>query len=113
MQSIGRLGWAVILVYSVCCALRLARFNVDMEEADRPAWKTKFFIGVPSPSAGGLVMTPIYLQVAGIVDLANYPIVILANTINKVLRIRKTIGARYPSAVALTPSTLAHSLLTV
>lgn len=81
LQSIGRLGWAVILVYSVCCALRLARFNVDMEEADRPAWKTKFFIGVPSPSAGGLVMTPIYLQVAGIVDLANYPIVILANTI--------------------------------
>ena len=51
LQSTGRIGWAVILVYSVCCALRLARFNVDMEEADRPAWKTKFFIGVPSPSA--------------------------------------------------------------
>ena len=64
LQSTGRLGWAIILVYSVCCALRLARFNVDMEEADRPAWKTRYFIGVPSPSAGGLVMLPIYLQVA-------------------------------------------------
>ena len=81
LQSTGRIGWAVILVYSVCCALRLARFNVDMEEADRPAWKTKFFIGVPSPSAGGLVMLPIYLQVAGIINLADYPMVILANTI--------------------------------
>ena len=81
LQSTGRLGWAIILVYSVCCALRLARFNVDMEEADRPAWKTRYFIGVPSPSAGGLVMLPIYLQVAGIIDLAAYPSIILANTI--------------------------------
>ena len=81
LQSTGRIGWAVILVYSVCCALRLARFNVDMEEADRPAWKTKFFIGVPSPSAGGLVMLPIYLYVADIVNLADYPAIILANTI--------------------------------
>ena len=81
LQSTGRLGWAIILVYSVCCALRLARFNVDMEEADRPAWKTRYFIGVPSPSAGGLVMLPIYLQVAGIIDLAAYPSIILVNTI--------------------------------
>ena len=73
LQSTGRLGWAIILVYSVCCALRLARFNVDMEEADRPAWKTRYFIGVPSPSAGGLVMLPIYLQVAEIIDLSEYP----------------------------------------
>ncbi len=71
LQSTGRLGWAIILVYSVCCALRLARFNVDMEEADRPAWKIRYFIGVPSPSAGGLVMLPIYLQLAEIIDLAN------------------------------------------
>ena len=81
LQSTGRLGWAVILIYSVCCALRLARFNVDMEEADRPAWKSKFFIGVPSPSAGGLVMLPIYLQVAEIIDLANFPLIILGNTL--------------------------------
>ena len=80
LQSTGRIGWAVILVYSVCCALRLARFNVDMEEADRPAWKTKFFIGVPSPSAGGLVMLPIYLQATDIVNLADYPVIILINT---------------------------------
>ena len=56
-------------------------FNVDMEEADRPAWKARFFIGVPSPSAGGLVMLPIYLQAAEIIDLSEYPSLILANTI--------------------------------
>jgi len=81
LESTGRVGWAVILIYSVCCALRLARFNVDMEEADRPAWKAKFFTGVPSPSAGGLVMLPLYLQFVGVIDLAQMPLFVLANTL--------------------------------
>lgn len=81
LQSTGRIGWAVILIYSVCCALRLARFNVDMEEADRPAWKSMFFSGVPSPSAGGLVMLPMYLQIGGLIDTSSATHFILANTL--------------------------------
>ncbi len=81
LESTGRIGWAVILIYSVCCALRLARFNVDMEEADRPAWKARFFTGVPSPSAGGLVMLPLYLQFVGLIDLAELPLFVLSNTL--------------------------------
>ena len=79
LQSTGRFGWAVILIYSVCCALRLARFNVDMEEADRPAWKSMFFIGVPSPSAAGLVMLPMYLHIGGIMPMDETAPFILAN----------------------------------
>jgi CDP-diacylglycerol--serine O-phosphatidyltransferase len=79
LQSTGRFGWAIILIYSVCCALRLARFNVDMEEADRPAWKSMFFIGVPSPSAAGLVMLPMYLEIGGFVNMNDATGFILAN----------------------------------
>ncbi len=81
LETTGRIGWAVILIYSVCCALRLARFNVDMEEADRPAWKARFFTGVPSPSAGGLVMLPLYLQFVGLIDLSELPLFVMGNTL--------------------------------
>ena len=81
LQSTGRIGWAVILIFSVCCALRLARFNVDMEEADRPAWKSFYFMGVPSPSAGGLVMLPMYLHLGGLLDMSTATPFILANTV--------------------------------
>lgn len=79
LQSTGRFGWAVILIFSVCCALRLARFNVDIEEADRPAWKSMFFIGVPSPSAAGLVMLPMYLEIGGMMPMQHATPLILAN----------------------------------
>ena len=81
LQATGRFGWAVILLFSVCCALRLARFNADMDEADRPAWKSKFFVGVPSPSAGGLVMLPLYLHLGGLMQTIDETALILANTI--------------------------------
>lgn len=79
LQSTGRFGWAVILIYSVCCALRLARFNVDIEDADRPAWKSMFFIGVPSPSAAGLVMLPMYLEIGGLMEVSDATPLILGN----------------------------------
>ena len=81
LESLGRIGWAVILMFSVCCALRLARFNVDIEEADRPAWKMRFFVGVPSPSAGALVMLPMFLHVGGIADLREAPWLVSVNVV--------------------------------
>ncbi len=83
LQSTGRFGWAVLLGFSVCCALRLARFNVDIEDPDRPAWMRKFFTGVPSPAAGALVMLPLYLHFAALMDLRTSPffIVIMVVTV--------------------------------
>ncbi len=54
------MGWIAVLVYAVCCMLRLARFNVGNKSAD-PAEKTAF-IGVPSPAGAMLALLPIYLS---------------------------------------------------
>jgi CDP-diacylglycerol---serine O-phosphatidyltransferase len=58
-----RLGWIAVLVYAVCCMLRLARFNVGSRAEGEPAEKT-VFIGVPSPAGAMLVLSPMYLAFA-------------------------------------------------
>ncbi len=62
MVDAGRFGWMLALLFSVCCALRLARFNTMMEDVDQPAWTRNFFSGVPSPAAAGLVVLPMILS---------------------------------------------------
>ncbi|MDI9348779.1 MAG: CDP-diacylglycerol--serine O-phosphatidyltransferase [Candidatus Symbiobacter sp.] len=59
LEDAGRLGWAVSLVYAACMALRLARFNTSLDDAKRPAWTSKYFVGVPAPAAAGLALLPI------------------------------------------------------
>jgi CDP-diacylglycerol--serine O-phosphatidyltransferase len=51
-------GWVLALVFSVCCALRLARFNTKLDNTDLPAWTGRFFVGVPAPAGAGLVLLP-------------------------------------------------------
>ena len=54
--ELGRIGWIFSLFYTVCAALRLARFNIEnMKE------QSKTFVGIPSPAAAGIVMIPMYL----------------------------------------------------
>ena len=53
LSEIGRLGWLISLIYVICVALRLARFNVNSE--GEPSWKDNFFEGIPSPEGGILV----------------------------------------------------------
>ncbi len=62
MQGAGGLGWALVLLFSVCCALRLARFNTMLGEPDLPPWAYNFFTGVPAPAAAGLVLLPMMLS---------------------------------------------------
>ncbi len=57
MGAIQSLGWALVLLFAVCCALRLARFNTQIG-ADLPPYAYNFFTGVPAPAAAGLVMIP-------------------------------------------------------
>lgn len=57
MQGAGGFGWALVLLYTVCCALRLARFNT-MLGTDLPPYAYNFFTGIPAPAAAGLVLVP-------------------------------------------------------
>src|SRR5262249_52979257 len=56
------IGWALALVFSVCGALRLARFNPRIDNPDLPAWTGKFFTGVPAPAGAGLALTPMVVS---------------------------------------------------
>lgn len=57
-------GWLAALVYAVACALRLARFNVMIDDPAKPAWSGQFFTGMPSPAGAIVVMLPIYLHLS-------------------------------------------------
>ena len=60
LNTLGRFGWLVCLIYVICVALRLARFNVNSNQ--NPSWKDNFFEGVPSPAGGILVLTPLIIS---------------------------------------------------
>ena len=47
------LGWAIVLFYAVCCALRLARFNAQLAADAAPPWRANFFSGAPARLAPG------------------------------------------------------------
>ena len=57
LNTLGRFGWLLCLIFVICVALRLARFNVNTGQA--PSWRDNFFEGVPSPAGGILVLTPL------------------------------------------------------
>ena len=80
LQAWGGLGWIAVLGYAVCCALRLARFNVDHDDPDRPAWMGNYFTGVPAPAGALLVMLPLYLSFEGATGLRDLPWLIALHT---------------------------------
>ena len=63
LNNLGRVGWLVCLIYVICVALRLARFNVTSNTNAK--WKDNFFEGVPSPAGGILVLTPLIISLSG------------------------------------------------
>ncbi len=60
MDQAGRIGWGLTLLFSACMALRLARFNTKLDNADLPAWTSRFFTGVPAPAGAGVVLMPLF-----------------------------------------------------
>jgi len=61
LNSYGKLGWAITLIYSVCCVLRLARFNLTKID-ETEIWKNNFFEGIPSPAGGLLILMPLIYE---------------------------------------------------
>ena len=77
LQYLDKLGWFVCLMYVVCVALRLARFNVNSEEEQ--SWKDNFFEGVPAPAGGIIVLLPLVLSFSGLGEIffkINYDLVV-------------------------------------
>jgi CDP-diacylglycerol---serine O-phosphatidyltransferase len=62
LRDVRGVGWAVAMLFATCCALRLARFNTELETPDRPRWTQSFFTGIPAPAAAGLAVTPLILS---------------------------------------------------
>ncbi len=62
MNDAGSVGWALTLLFCVCCALRLARFNTALVSDQKPPWAFRYFTGVPMPAAAGLVLLPMLLS---------------------------------------------------
>ncbi len=63
LNNYGKLGWAISLMYSVCCVLRLARFNLTKIDTQNE-WKSNFFEGVPSPAGGLLILMPLIYELS-------------------------------------------------
>ena len=63
LNSLERFGWLLCLIYVICVALRLARFNINSNQ--EPSWRDNFFEGVPSPAGGILVLTPLIVSLSG------------------------------------------------
>lgn len=76
MQGAGGPGWALVLLFSVCCALRLARFNTMIGQPDLPSWAYNFFTGVPAPAAAGMVLVPMMISFEAGPDFFGQPAVV-------------------------------------
>ena len=64
LHDIKSFGWFAAMVFAIACALRLARFNVMIEDPERPAWSSHFFIGMPAPAGAIVVLLPLYLNLS-------------------------------------------------
>ena len=65
LQAVPNLGWFASLAFAVSCALRLARFNAQIDVDDQPHKSAGFLTGIPAPVGAGLAFLPIYLWIAG------------------------------------------------
>ena len=77
LQYLDKLGWFVCLIYVICVALRLARFNINSE--DEPSWKDNFFEGMPSPAGGIIVLLPLIFSFSGLSEIffkVNYDLLV-------------------------------------
>src|SRR5215216_1763613 len=66
LRELGNVGWIAAMVFAICAGLRLARFNVAIDDPNRPAWAANFFTGMPAPAGAITVLLPIYINFVGV-----------------------------------------------
>jgi CDP-diacylglycerol--serine O-phosphatidyltransferase len=65
LHELKSAGWIAAMVFAICAGLRLARFNVMIDDPDKPAWTSNFFVGMPAPAGAITVLLPIYAVFLG------------------------------------------------
>ena len=65
LHELKSVGWIAAMVFAICGGLRLARFNVMIDDPNRPPWAGNFFTGMPAPMGAITVLLPIYLTFLG------------------------------------------------
>lgn len=66
LHNIQHLGWIAVLIYSIACCLRLARFNAMSDDPKIKKWQKNYFQGIPAPAGALLVLLPVYLGALGL-----------------------------------------------
>ena len=102
-------GWIIVLLFACASALRLARFNVAIDDPDRPAWQKDFFVGMPAPAGALTVLLPVYLHLVGVshpqgsaVFEAVYILFIAFMMISRIPTYAgKTLGSRVPRSTVV------------
>jgi CDP-diacylglycerol--serine O-phosphatidyltransferase len=106
LKPLGNLGWIAAMVFAICAGLRLARFNVQIEDPNRPLWAGNFFTGIPAPAGAITVLLPMYLfflkvGVPAVVTLI-YTLAIAALMISRLPVLSgKKVGTRVPPEMVL------------
>jgi CDP-diacylglycerol--serine O-phosphatidyltransferase len=73
----GTLGWVATLMFPICSALRLARFNTGLlADSPPPAWTGSYFTGVPAPAGALLALIPLLVSFEAEVAWPRHPLVV-------------------------------------
>jgi CDP-diacylglycerol---serine O-phosphatidyltransferase len=104
LHDIRTIGWVVALLFAMACALRLARFNVMIDDPHRPEWQKNFFVGIPAPAGALAALLPVYLHLVGFerppgfaVVEAGYLLLIALMMVSRIPTYAgKTLGTRVP-----------------
>src|SRR6266481_5397372 len=71
LHELGNAGWIAAMVFAISTGLRLARFNVMIDDPSKPAWAGNFFTGMPAPAGAMTVLLPLYVYFLGMPRLAS------------------------------------------
>jgi CDP-diacylglycerol---serine O-phosphatidyltransferase len=91
LSGLGKIGWTIAFIYVACAALRLARFNVQREVADK-----RFFVGLASPSAAGVVVFMVWAFSSYEVDIT-MPMSIMAAVVTGIAGVLMVVNLPYYS----------------
>jgi CDP-diacylglycerol--serine O-phosphatidyltransferase len=112
LNKYGKLGWAITLIYSVCCVLRLARFNLTKIE-ETQEWKNNFFQGIPSPAGGLLILMPLIYELTNLDLSFNVKAITPYLTVIVAMLLVSKIPTLALKKISISPKTTVFLLLTI